>query len=107
MPIDERDRHRLYLKLEEVLGPQEAGILMDHLPPGGWVDLATRADLERLGAELRAELHAETTGLRADLNALEHRLSARMDRMARQLVMWTSGMVLATGGLAFAAGRFA
>jgi hypothetical protein len=29
-----------------------------------------------------------------------------MHKLARQLVMWTSGMVLATGGLAFAAGRF-
>jgi hypothetical protein len=37
---------------------------------------------------------------------LRHELGERIDRSARQLVVWVSGMVLATGGLAFAAGRF-
>jgi hypothetical protein len=38
--------------------------------------------------------------------SLDHRRAAHMHKLGRQLVMWTSGMVLATGGLAFAAGRF-
>jgi hypothetical protein len=42
--------------------------------------------------------------LRIDL--MEYRLSAQIDRSARGLMVWMSGMVLATGGLAFAAGRF-
>jgi hypothetical protein len=88
MPVDERSRHRLYRKLESVLGPEEAGILMEHLPPSGFGNLATKQDLE--GLEER----------------LEHRLTAKIEESARRLVMWTSGMVLATGGLAFAAGRF-
>ncbi|MGH2656521.1 MAG: hypothetical protein ACRDIZ_07480 [Actinomycetota bacterium] len=44
--------------------------------------------------------------LRADLESLEHRLTARMEQLARRLVMWTSSMLLASAALAFAAGRF-
>ena len=83
--MDERARHRLYRRLEEVLGPDEAGILMNHLPPAGLADLATKADLA----------------------ALEHRLTAQIERAGRRLVMWTSSMVLAGAALAFAAGRLA
>ena len=85
MTVDERARHRLYRKLEEVLGTDEAGTLMDHLPPTGWGDVATKHDL----------------------GALKDELTATMEQLARRLVMWTSSMVLAAGALAFAAGRFA
>ncbi len=135
MSVDERARHRLYLKLEEVLGAEEAGILMDHLPPTGFGDLvtkgdldliraATKSDIEALRVEtksdiealrvetksdieaLRVETKSEFASVRADLQALEHKLTSRIDRSARQLMAWVSGMVLATGGLAFTAGRF-
>jgi hypothetical protein len=99
MTVHERARHRLYRKLEEVLGTEDAGTLMSHLPPVGFADLATKADLARLEERL-------TLKMESGLDSVEHRLSARIDRSSRSLVMWTSGMVLATGGLAFAAGRF-
>jgi hypothetical protein len=92
MGVDERARHRLYRRLEEVLGPEEAGTLMNHLPPAGLSDLATKADLFLLRAEMEA--------LRADL-------TAQIERGGRRLVMWTSSMVLASAALAFAAGRIA
>jgi hypothetical protein len=95
MIVDEGARYRLYLKLEEVLGHDEAETLMGHLPPVGFGEIATKADLSEL--EDRMTLRMES---------LEHRLSAKMERLARQGAVWTSGMVLATGGLAFAAGRF-
>ena len=44
MAIDERTRHQLYLRLEEVLGDEEANTLMEHLPPVGWADVATKQD---------------------------------------------------------------
>ena len=34
--ISEESRHRLYQRLEQVLGPDEATVLMEHLPPAGW-----------------------------------------------------------------------
>src|SRR5438105_9662559 len=55
MGIDERSRHALYLKLEEALGPVEAGTLMERLPPGGWADVAMRRDLDQHAAQTKSE----------------------------------------------------
>ncbi len=40
MTITDADRHRLYDALVATLGEQEAAILMEHLPPVGWADVA-------------------------------------------------------------------
>ena len=52
--VDERSRHQLYRRLEEVLGAEAATTLIEHLPPVGWADVATRHDLMAL--EQRMEL---------------------------------------------------
>src|SRR5581483_3859474 len=64
MAIDERARHQLYLRLEEHLGAEAATTLMEHLPPTGWGDVATKRDLDYLKVEVerliernRADLH--------------------------------------------------
>jgi hypothetical protein len=53
MSVDERERHRLYNRAVEVLGEEEATILMAHLPPGGWSNLATKQDLLELEERLK------------------------------------------------------
>ena len=55
MTIREHDRHRMYQRLEEVLGSEEATTLMEHLPPVGWADVATTRDLDHFADKLRAE----------------------------------------------------
>lgn len=59
MPTDDTARRQLYTSLETLMGRDNAGILMDHLPPAGWQDLATRRDLDNslriLAEELRRE----------------------------------------------------
>jgi len=92
MPLDERSRHSPYRKLDELMGPQEATTLMELLPPVGWADVATKQDL---------------TVLRTDLEALRHDLRAEMERLARRVIMWTSSVVVAGMGVAFAAGGLA
>jgi hypothetical protein len=113
MPVDERARHRLYLKLEEVLGSDEAGTLMAHLPPAGFAELATKDDLLLTRTELKTEMEGLKQALKGDMASLKQELKgdmaslkAEMESLARRVIMWTSSMVLATGGLAFAAGRF-
>ena len=57
MAISERDRHEMHAALRKVLGEKRADTLMEHLPPVGWADVATKRDLDSLGNELRAEIH--------------------------------------------------
>jgi hypothetical protein len=56
MAISEESRHHLYQRLEEVLGPAPAATLMEHLPPVGWADVATKQDLRGETDHLRASL---------------------------------------------------
>ncbi|MGH9041895.1 MAG: hypothetical protein ACRDZ3_16875 [Acidimicrobiia bacterium] len=60
MVLDERSRHELYLKLEEILGPDRATTLMELLPPVGWADVATKRDLDNLELRLRADFANQT-----------------------------------------------
>jgi hypothetical protein len=61
MATSDEDRRDLFDLLEAGLGSRGAALLMSHLPPIGWADLATKADLTALGSELRGEI-AELRG---------------------------------------------
>lgn len=128
MVVDERSRHELYRRLEEVLGPDAATTLIEHLPAVGWADVATRHDLagleqridlrferveERIkGAmsELRAtfehEMRTQSSGfeheLRAQSSAFGHELRAQTTTMVFALV----GVVLTMAALAFGLAKF-
>ncbi len=74
MTISESDRLTMLAGLQTHLGGFVADTLMEHLPPGGWHDVARTADIDRLRdemiamrQELRSELRAEISGLRTEL----------------------------------------
>lgn len=48
------------MKLEELIGPEQATTLMEHLPPGGYTELATKQDLAALEERLLAKIGQET-----------------------------------------------
>jgi len=84
MVVDERSRHQLYSRLEEVLGAEAATTLIEHLPPVGWGDVATRHDLASL--EERIELRFARVDERFNLiderfNGLEGRFDERFNSM--------------------------
>lgn len=63
--ITEEARHRLYQALEQELGHEEATTLMEHLPPVGWADVATKRDLELVETKFEAALHREISSLKS------------------------------------------
>src|SRR5438874_9281810 len=73
MTIDEESRHQLYIRLEELLGREEATTLMEYLPPVGWADVATKHDLDHLAAVTKR-----------DLDVLEARLETRIATQIQQ-----------------------
>ncbi len=112
MSITEETRHPLYEKLEEVLGSDEAATLMEHLPPVGWADVATKRDLDALQGATKREFDA----LRHDLEhlgdstklefvALEDRMSGRLERELRLMSWRFITALIAVAGVAIAAVR--
>jgi hypothetical protein len=109
MVLDERSRHQLYVRLQEALGPEAATTLMEHLPPLGLADVATRRDL----ALLKADLDALEQRLELRLEASEHKLlaafrgelQAALTAQGRQLAITLAGTAGALSALAFAAAR--
>ena len=76
MAVTEESRYRLVKQLEETLGAEHSNTLMEHLPPVGWADVATKADLQQL--EVRMDLRFES---------IEHAVDAALSRgLHRQFV---------------------
>ncbi|MGZ4689326.1 MAG: hypothetical protein ACXVJW_14410 [Acidimicrobiia bacterium] len=69
--IDERTRHELFLRLEGVLGTEEATTLMEHLPPVGWADVATKHDLDSLRAVTSLEIGSLREEMTSEFAAVE------------------------------------
>jgi hypothetical protein len=74
--ITEETRHHLYQRLEEALGPEEATTLMEHLPPVGWADVATKHDLDHL----EARMDHRFTVMEQRFELLELRFDERLTR---------------------------
>ena len=100
MVLDERSRHELYLKLEEVLGPERAETLMEMLPPVGWADVATKRDLD---LRFEAFEHKMMAALKAEMAALKGEIAAQ----TRTVVFAVLGSVLGSTSLSLLAARVA
>jgi hypothetical protein len=90
MAITEERRHRMYSKLEHVMGHDDATTLIDHLPPVGWADVATKHDLMLL----KDDLSREVEQLRGEVRQLEERLGLKIEATVhREISALKSGFV--------------
>ena len=126
MVLDERARHELFLRLEQVLGPESAETLMEMMPPVGWADVATKRDLDALEQRmgLRFELVDQRfAALDERFGALDQRFDASEQRLlaafrsellaqsnaitaqTRTMVTANLGALLSMAALAFGAAR--
>ncbi len=96
MAISEESRHHLYQRLEEVLGLKEAAVLMEHLPPVGWADVATKRDLDALEGRMEMRFtHVEErfTGVDCRFDGVDRRLDRLDERLAGQFREFRSLLV--------------
>ena len=81
MSVTERARHELHERLVELMGRDHAETLMEHLPPTGWGDVATKADLDHLEARIDHRFES----LEQHIDALEERIELRMEAQEHRL----------------------
>jgi hypothetical protein len=105
MAVDERARHELHGRLDDVLGREEATTLMSLLPPVGWADVATKHDLDSLRIELRAEIGQLGGELRGEIGQLRGEFHRDLGVLTRTLLISMLTAVIAVAGLAFGAAR--
>ena len=84
MAISETDRLQMFSGLQKSVGEAVANTLMEHLPPGGWYDVARTGDFDRLETridKLEARLDDRIDKLEIRFDKLEARLDDRIDKL--------------------------
>ena len=80
LAFTEQNKRRLYARLCEVIGTEEADILMEQLPPITWTEFATKRDLDELRIATKHDIEFSAIATRSELeqvitktrNDLEH-----------------------------------
>jgi hypothetical protein len=88
MAISEAARADLYNGLTEAIGPQRAETLMSAIPLHDLDEVATKADL----AILRAELKAELAELRSELRS---QISGEVGSLRKSMTTWMLTILVA------------
>jgi len=88
------------------LGEETATTLMEHLPPVGWADVATKADLEHLRVAMKADLDRLRGDMDARFEAVNERFNALGDHFDAALaksfstqMRWVVGTMIAFFGI--------
>ena len=107
MTISEQSRHAMFVRLESVLGEEAALTLMEHLPPVGWADVATKRDLDQLHTLTERDIALAASQLRTDMHQLHAELRGDIAGQTRTLVFTVLGSMTALAGVALGAAQLA
>jgi hypothetical protein len=99
MGLAESSRRLLYASAAEALGTEAADVLMEHLPPAGWADLARRSDVEHETELLRTEMRGEFAAIRAEMAAMRAELGGRIHEASASQTRWMVSMFALLGAL--------
>jgi len=67
LAFSEHEKRRLHARLCEIIGTEEADILMEQLPPITWTEFATKRDLDELRTSFKRDLEEQSAGLKHDI----------------------------------------
>ncbi|MBU3704568.1 MAG: hypothetical protein FGM42_09395 [Ilumatobacteraceae bacterium] len=93
MTINEAQRFELHAELRKILGDGVAGTLMDHLPPGGWADVARTRDVNQLHDRVDDRFKNFEERVDDRFKNFEVRIDRRFDSVVKGL--WTIGTIVA------------
>ena len=88
--VTEAERHGMYAALKVKLGDEVADILMEHLPPTGWGDVARKQDVVALKQDVVA-LKQDIVAIRQEIRDVKSDLMREIDRLDRTL-KWVIGL---------------
>ena len=77
LTFEDNDMRRLQARLREIIGTEEADILMERLPPFTWSELTTKQDIEKLRMEFKHELEKLRMDFKHEL--AEQRINTKHD----------------------------
>lgn len=95
MVVSDSDRRMMHAGLVQALGVEVADVVMEHLPPVGWADLASKSDLNSSLAALRSELRGD---MERGMRALGTSFGKDMAAQTRAFIIAMAGMVAAVVG---------
>lgn len=88
MVVQDKIRSSLYTQLEQSFGTEEAGLLMEAVPPLGWSSLVTHDHLDARVAQIDARfdrVDARFAAFEAQVDARFEKVDARFDRVDARL----------------------
>ena len=80
LAFTEQNKRRLHARLCEVIGTEEADILMEQLPPITWTEFATKRDLDELRIATKHDIEFSAIATRTDLEQMITKSKAGLEQ---------------------------
>lgn len=84
MAFTEQNKRRLHARLCEVIGTEEADILMEQLPPITWTEFATKRDLDELRIATKHDIEFSAIATRTELEQVMTKTRSDLEQLISQ-----------------------